>query len=67
MNFDEMQIRLRAYAIWEEEGRPAGCEAAHWERAVREMAGNENQAPARQATLKARKAAEKKPARKKAA
>jgi hypothetical protein len=29
-------IRQRAYALWEEEGRPSGKDAAHWEQARRE-------------------------------
>ena len=30
-------IRERAYAIWEEEGRPEGCHLDHWLRAEAEM------------------------------
>ena len=33
----EVSIRERAYAIWEEEGRPDGREWDHWERASREI------------------------------
>ena len=33
----ESQIRERAYAIWEEEGRPDGREWDHWERASYEI------------------------------
>lgn len=33
----ESTIRQRAYAIWEEEGRPHGREWDHWERALREI------------------------------
>lgn len=33
----EEKIRERAYAIWEEEGRPEGREQEHWERAAREF------------------------------
>jgi hypothetical protein len=33
----EVSIRERAYAIWEEEGRPDGREWDHWERASREV------------------------------
>jgi len=33
----EATIRHRAYAIWEEEGRPDGREWDHWERALREI------------------------------
>ncbi|HEX2889564.1 DUF2934 domain-containing protein [Vineibacter terrae] len=33
----EEKIRERAHQIWEQEGRPAGQEAQHWERASREI------------------------------
>jgi hypothetical protein len=33
----DAQIRQRAYAIWEESGRPEGCERQHWEQAAREV------------------------------
>jgi Protein of unknown function (DUF2934) len=29
----DQQIRDVAYAIWESEGRPTGCEAKHWKEA----------------------------------
>jgi len=32
-------IRERAYAIWEQEGRPEGREWDHWLRAASEVAG----------------------------
>ncbi|MGH6924045.1 MAG: DUF2934 domain-containing protein [Propylenella sp.] len=32
-------IRDRAYAIWEEEGRPHGRDWEHWYRALQEIAG----------------------------
>lgn len=39
---DPMQkIRERAHAIWEQEGRPDGRELEHWERAERELDGEE--------------------------
>jgi hypothetical protein len=34
---NEEAVRARAHRIWEEEGRPEGCERLHWERAVREV------------------------------
>jgi hypothetical protein len=37
----EAAIRQRAYAIWEEEGRPDGRERDHWERALREIVSSE--------------------------
>lgn len=33
----EEKIRERAHQLWEQEGRPAGQEAQHWERASREI------------------------------
>jgi hypothetical protein len=36
----EEQIRVRAYEIWEREGRPQGREYAHWEQARLEIEGN---------------------------
>lgn len=33
----EEEIRARAYAIWEREGRPPGREKEHWEQARREV------------------------------
>ena len=32
----QRRVRDRAYEIWEQEGRPAGREREHWERAERE-------------------------------
>jgi hypothetical protein len=34
----EDDIRIRAYQIWEEEGRPSGRDVEHWIRAVLELA-----------------------------
>lgn len=33
---DDEDLRRRAYAIWEREGRPEGRHAEHWERARQE-------------------------------
>lgn len=33
----EEQIRARAYALWEQQGRPAGREAEHWAEASRQI------------------------------
>jgi len=30
-------IKLRAYEIWEESGRPHGCDKEHWEQAEKEL------------------------------
>jgi DUF2934 family protein len=37
----EEKIRARAYAIWEQEGRPDGKHLEHWERAKRLIAAEE--------------------------
>ncbi len=37
MDEREAAIRLRAYAIWEAEGRPAGRDHEHWMRAEHEL------------------------------
>ncbi|MGK9284894.1 DUF2934 domain-containing protein [Sinorhizobium meliloti] len=41
----EELIRRRAYAIWEQEGRPDGQHQRHWEQAAREMQGSETKGP----------------------
>ena len=41
---DEHRIRHRAYEIWEQEGRPEGRRAEHWERACRELQDEEERA-----------------------
>jgi hypothetical protein len=38
----EEKIRHRAHQMWEEDGRPDGREAEHWERARREVDGDGN-------------------------
>jgi hypothetical protein len=35
-------IKQRAYAIWEQEGRPHGRDEEHWKRALQEMHGLED-------------------------
>ena len=37
------RIRRRAYQIWEQEGRPAGRDAAHWDMAAEQIAIEDNQ------------------------
>lgn len=46
---DEHRIRLRAYEIWEEEGKPDGRAEEHWMRARRELesAPDPNEEPLR--------------------
>ena len=39
-------IAARAYAIWEEEGRPDGRNVEHWQRAERELSSSGPAAPA---------------------
>lgn len=36
---NEDEIRQRAYAIWEQEGRPEGRQEEHWRRASAELDG----------------------------
>lgn len=48
----EHRIRERAYAIWEQEGRPAGKDLDHWLRAEAEIAADERDA-AEEVTLEA--------------
>lgn len=53
MNGDqEAHIRARAYEIWENEGRPQGREAQHWEQARQEYQQSANEtAPAASETI----------------
>jgi Protein of unknown function (DUF2934)/Family of unknown function (DUF5677) len=41
----EQDIRERAYTIWEQEGHPAGQDAAHWLRAEAEIAAASGRSP----------------------
>lgn len=38
MSSNESAVRVRAYEIWEAEGRPHGKDAEHWLMALQEMA-----------------------------
>ncbi|WP_165217498.1 DUF2934 domain-containing protein [Affinirhizobium pseudoryzae] len=61
MAVSEEWIKNRAYALWEEEGRPHGKDAEHWERAAQEyktVNGGAKKAPAARKS----KAADAKPA-----
>lgn len=50
------QIELRAYLIWESEGRPHGRHDEHWARAEAEILGaGKKKAPARKAVKAAAK------------
>ncbi len=42
---DEL-LKARAYALWEEEGRPHGRDEAHWAAAEAELFGSAADAPA---------------------
>ena len=58
-NRDE-QIRKRAHAIWEAEGRPSGAHDRHWQQAEREVdMGAGKPAKAAKAAAKPAKAAAK--------
>ncbi len=39
-------IRIRAYEIWEDHGRPQGCEEQHWAQAKQEIEEAEREAAA---------------------
>jgi len=49
----EAAIRERAYAIWEEEGRPHGLDWDHWSRAKQELSGRASPAATRAASAAA--------------
>jgi hypothetical protein len=55
----ETWIRERAYAIWELEGRPQGCERQHWEQATRDVMSRNKGAPAEPAAAAGAKPAAK--------
>lgn len=40
LSVSEAKISLRAYQIWEAEGKPAGKDFEHWLRAEAELAGD---------------------------
>lgn len=40
MDFNEDRVRERAYALWEEAGRPEGKDVEHWHQAEHELADN---------------------------
>lgn len=46
----ESRIRQRAYAIWEQSGRPEGCERQHWEQAAREVLASSRTSAATETT-----------------
>ena len=44
MNDYIRRVRLRAYLIWEREGRPEGRDVEHWQQAEREVAQEDDTA-----------------------
>ncbi len=53
----EDDVRARAYALWENEGRPEGRHLEHWLRASEEAAGSQSAASPRKAVAAPRNAA----------
>lgn len=53
-NISEDDIRRRAYALWEQDGRPDGHHQVHWDRAHQELLTGTQETPAE--TLPASKA-----------
>ena len=48
MNLSQEQVSLRAYQLWELEGRPHGRDQAHWfeaEREIQALASGDNAVP----------------------
>lgn len=64
LTLNETEIGLRAYQIWEAEGKPNGKDFEHWLKAKAELAAATERAAAKAAPAK--KTAAKKPAAKKA-
>jgi len=63
LTLSETEIGLRAYQIWEAEGKPDGKDFEHWLRAKAELAGAVEKPAAKSAPAKkpaAKKAATKK-------
>ncbi len=48
------EIEVRAYLIWESEGRPHGREVEHWQRAEAEILGAKKPAAKKKKTTKAK-------------
>jgi hypothetical protein len=43
---NEERVRQRAYELWEQQGKPEGCESEHWEQACREIEAEGSGPPA---------------------
>lgn len=61
----EEAIRQRAHRIWEDEGRPEGAEARHWDEARRQIEAEPAPTPSEPAPEEITPAAEPAPAAKK--
>jgi hypothetical protein len=61
LTVSEAEIGLRAYHIWEAEGKPAGKDFEHWLRAEAELAGSGS---ARKAEAAKKVAAKRTPSKK---
>jgi len=57
MSDREARVRERAHQLWEQEGRPHGRDADHWDQAAREVDAEDNAAPAKKKAPRARKSA----------
>ena len=47
----EQAVRERAYALWEQDGRPDGRSVAHWSQAEMEIAVEQSVAPPNRASI----------------
>jgi hypothetical protein len=43
----EEEIRMRAHRIWEQEGKPVGRDAEHWQKAMQELTGRSSSGDAK--------------------
>lgn len=43
----QQMIAERAYKLWEDQGRPDGCDLVHWQQAEQEILSSLEQGPAR--------------------
>lgn len=59
MSDREARVRERAHQLWEQEGRPHGRDADHWDQATREVDAQDSAAPPEKKAPRARKSAPK--------
>lgn len=64
LTVNEAEISLRAYQIWEAEGKPHGRDFEHWLRAKAELAAPAAKPAAKKASTPKKAAAKKAPAKK---